>query len=108
MKTSELLISLAIMCIITYLCRMLTMVLFRKKIKNRFVYSFLQYIPLTVLAAMTFPAVFFSTAALISAVLGTAVAFVLAFFKKGLLVVALSATFTVFIAEYIMTLCGIL
>ncbi len=106
-ELKDLLISLAIMCVITYLCRVLTMILFRKKITNTFVYSFLQYIPLTVLAAMTFPAVFFSTAALLSAILGTIVAFVLAFFKRGLLTVALCATFTVFISEYIMSLLNL-
>ena len=45
---------------VTYLVRVLPLVVFRKKITNRFVRSFLAYIPYAVLAAMTFPAVFFA------------------------------------------------
>ena len=42
------------------------------------------------LAAMTFPDVFSSTAFTLSAVVGVAVAILLAYFEKGLLTVALS------------------
>lgn len=51
-------IYLLIMFAVTYLVRVLPLVVFRKKITNRFVRSFLAYIPYAVLAAMTFPAVF--------------------------------------------------
>ena len=50
-------IYLLIMFAVTYLVRVLPLVVFRKKITNRFVRSFLAYIPYAVLAAMTFPAV---------------------------------------------------
>ena len=53
-------IYLLIMFAVTYLVRVLPLVVFRKKITNRFVRSFLAYIPYAVLAAMTFPAVFFA------------------------------------------------
>lgn len=85
---------------------MVTMVIFRKKIENRYIQSFLLYMPYGVLSAMVFPAVFSSTASLISAVAGTAVALILAYFKKGLLPVALAATATVFIVEKILPLVG--
>lgn len=52
-------IYLFIMFAVTYLVRVLPLVVFKKKITNRFVRSFLTYIPYAVLAAMTFPAVFF-------------------------------------------------
>ena len=48
---------LAVMAIVTYLIRMVPYVAFRKKITNRFVSSFLYYIPYAVLGAMTFPAI---------------------------------------------------
>ena len=51
-------IYLFIMFAVTYLVRVLPLVVFKKKITNRFVRSFLTYIPYAVLAAMTFPAVF--------------------------------------------------
>ena len=65
----RILLSVAIMAGVTYLLRMLPLALFRKKIENRFVRSFLAYVPYAVLAAMTIPDIFFSTSQLLSAVL---------------------------------------
>ncbi len=88
---------LAVMAIVTYLIRMVPYVAFRKKITNRFISSFLFYIPYAVLGAMTFPAVFFSTSSLIPAICGCIVALVLAWFEKGLLTVAVCASAAVFV-----------
>ncbi len=99
---TEILLHIAVMAIVTYLVRMLPMVIFRNKIKNRFIRSFLYYMPYAVLAAMTFPAVFWSTDSIPSAIAGVAVALVLAFFEKGLVTVAVSACVAVFITEVIM------
>ena len=82
------------MAVITYLIRMLPMTIFRKKIRSRFIKSALYYIPYSVLSAMTFPAVFYSTGDVMSAVIGTIVALILAFFKMPMIVVALSASAT--------------
>ncbi len=82
---------IAVMALTTYLIRVVPMVFFRKKIENVRVRSFLYYVPYTVLAAMTFPAIFSSTASGMGAVAGCFVAVVLAYKKKGLLVVALGA-----------------
>lgn len=95
---------IALMAAITYLCRAVTLVLVRKKITNVRVLSFFEYLPYGVLSAMVFPAVFYSSASVISALVGTAVAVVLSFFKRGLLTVALSATAAVFVTELIMSL----
>lgn len=65
---------------------------------------FFEYLPYGVLSAMVFPAVLYSSASLISAIVGTVVAVVLSFFRRGLLTVALSATAAVFLTELIMTL----
>ena len=56
-----------VMAGVTYLVRMLPLVIFKKKITNRFIRSFLYYIPYAVLAAMTFPAILSATASPISA-----------------------------------------
>ena len=88
---------LAVMAVVTYLIRMVPYVAFRKKITNRFVSSFLYYIPYAVLGAMTFPAIFFSTASLIPAVCGCITALVLAWFEKGLLTVAVCASIAAFV-----------
>ncbi|MBO5411276.1 MAG: AzlD domain-containing protein, partial [Clostridia bacterium] len=42
---------------VTYLVRMLPMVLVKKEIKNRFILSFLYYMPYAVLSVMTVPAI---------------------------------------------------
>ena len=102
MKTAEnIFIYIAVMALVTYLIRMLPLVIFRKKIENRFIRSFLYYIPYAVLAAMAFPAVFSSTGSVWSAVAGLIVALLLAFFEKGLLTVALSSCVAVFIIEFL-------
>ena len=101
MKTAEnIFIYIAVMALVTYLIRMLPLVIFRKKIENRFIRSFLYYIPYAVLAG-TFPAVFSSTGSVWSAVAGLIVALLLAFFEKGLLTVALSSCVAVFVIEFL-------
>lgn len=96
------LISVAIMALVTYLPRMLPLVIFRKKINNRYVRSFLNYVPYAVLAAMTFPDIFSATSSPLSALAGLIVALALAYWGKGLLTVALSASAAVFLTELLM------
>ena len=86
---------------VTYLVRMLPLVFFRKRIESRFLKSFLYYVPYTVLAVMTVPAIFYATGSLYSAAAGAAVAIVLALFERGLLTVAAGSALTVFVAELI-------
>ena len=64
---------LAVMAGVTYLVRMLPLVLVKKKIENVFIRSFLYYVPYAVLAVMTIPAIFFATSSVISAAVGFAV-----------------------------------
>lgn len=97
MSTWYILGGIAIMAVMTYIIRVTPMVFFRKKIENVRIKSFLYYVPYTVLAAMTFPAIFSSTGSQIGAAAGCIVAVLLAYMKKGLLVVALSAAATVFV-----------
>ena len=80
---------------------MLPLVLVKKKIKNRFLLSFLYYVPYAVLSAMTVPAIFFATDHIASAAIGFAVAFFLAFKNKSLLTVAASACGAVLAAELV-------
>lgn len=95
------LLSVAIMAGVTYLLRMLPVTVFQKKIENRFIRSFLAYVPYAVLAAMTIPDIFFATSSLVSAALGLA-AVLLAYRGKSLLTVALGAVAVVFLAERLM------
>ena len=84
--------------------RVLPLTLIRGQIENRFLRSFLYYVPYAVLAAMTFPEVLYSTASLISALAGLAVALLLAYRGKGLLPVALTACGVVFVCERLLAL----
>lgn len=99
MKISYILLGIAVMAGITYLIRMIPMVFFRKKIESVWLQSFLYYVPYAVLTAMTFPAVFSSTGSTLSAVIGCAVALVLAFFERSLLLVAIGAAGAAFIVQ---------
>ena len=106
MNYTRILIGVAIMALVTYIPRMLPLAIFRKKIKSRFIRSFLAYVPYAVLAAMTFPEILYSTSHVISAVAGLLVALVLSYFGRGLLTVALSSTAVVFVVEQILKWMG--
>lgn len=95
----KLFLYIAVMAGVTYLIRMLPLVIFKKKITNRFIRSFLYYIPYAVLAAMTFPAILGATASPWSAAAGLLVALITAYFEWGLLPVALLSCVGVFICE---------
>ena len=86
----------------TYLIRAIPFSLVRKKIKNRFIRSFLFYIPFAVLSAMTLPSALYATDTVIGAAAGLAVAVVLSLWNKSLTVVAASACGAVLAAELLM------
>lgn len=94
-------IYLAIIVISTYLIRAIPFVLVKNQIENRFIKSFLHYIPYAVLTAMTIPAIFTATESVISAVAGFVVAVVLALRGKSLTVVALLSCVAVYLVELI-------
>ena len=102
MKTTTILIYLLIMALVTYLIRMAPLMLIRRKIENKFVRSFLYYIPYAVLAAMTVPAIFTATASVYSAIAGTIVGVILAYFERPLIVVASLSCCAVYITELLM------
>ncbi len=90
---------IGVMAGVTYLVRALPMMIFKKRITNRFFRSFLYYIPYAVLGAMTFPAILYSTGNTLAAALGMCAAIVLAYMEKSLLTVALAACAVVFIVS---------
>ena len=75
----------------TYLVRMLPLVLMKGRITNRFLLSFLHYIPYAVLSVMTVPAIFSATESPLSAVAGFLTAVLLAWQGRSLLQVAAAA-----------------
>ncbi len=95
-------IYIAVMAITTYLIRMVPLVFFRKQIKNRFIRSFLAYVPCACLTAMTFPAILYATNAVISGAVALTVALVATLCKRSLVTVAALSCAAVFITELIM------
>ncbi len=102
MPNGKFLVYLLAMAGVTYLVRMIPMVLIKEKIKNRFILSFLHYIPYTVLSVMTVPACFYATGNPLSAVIGFGVAVVAAFFERSLIQVAVLSCVGVLVAEFVM------
>ena len=94
----QLILYIAVMAAVTYLIRCLPLVCFSRRIKSRFLQSFLYYVPYAVLGAMTFPAVFTSGGALIPSCIGTLTAVILAWRGKSLLMVAAAASLAVYLA----------
>ena len=84
-------ICLLAMAIATYAIRVLPLTLIRKEITNKYIKSFLYYVPYAVLAALTFPAIFTATGNVVTSTAGTLVALVLAYFDTGLVIVAVGA-----------------
>ena len=88
----------------TYLVRAIPFAAMRKKIENRFIKSFLYYIPYAVLSAMTLPAAFYATGNIISGAVGLAVGGFFAFRGKGLTFVAVVSCAAAFLAECVLRL----
>ena len=86
---------------VTYLIRMLPMAFFRKKIKSEFICSLLYYIPYAVLSAMTFPAIFYCTGNIYTAMIGTAVALIASVSKGSLILVAILSCLAVLLSGFI-------
>ncbi len=92
-----------VMAGVTYLIRMLPLVLFKKEISNPFFKSFLYYVPYACLAAMTFPAILTApSSGMLAGAAGLLAALVAAYCEKSLLTVALCSCGAVFVVERIL------
>lgn len=97
-------IYILVMAFTTYLIRALPLVLLKKPIRSRFLRSFLHYVPVACLTAMTFPAILYATEHILSGVIGLAVAVVLSLRNKSLITVAAASCAVVFVAEKLLRL----
>ena len=88
----------------TYLIRAIPFALMQKKVTNKYVKSFLYYIPYAVLSAMTLPAAIYATGNVISGVAGLIVGGVFAYKGKGLTIVAVISCMSAFIIELLILL----
>lgn len=91
------------MALTTYCIRAIPLTLLKKPITNRFLRSFLHYVPPTCLTAMTFPAILSATENIASGAAGLVVGVLLALKKKSLIVVAVASCAAVFITEQLIS-----
>ncbi len=87
------------MAIVTYAIRVLPLTLIKGQIKNRFLQSFLYYVPYVTLAVMTFPAIVNATQSTVSGIAALIVGIVVAWLGFDLFKTAVSCCLIVFILE---------
>ena len=87
----------ALMAVVTYLPRMLPMVMFRRFKFPPFWKRFLRFIPYAALSALVFPGFLTSTGNPVSALAGGLAAFVLAWYRFNLMLIVLGGILGVMI-----------
>lgn len=85
--------------IVSYLIRVLPLTLIRKPITNKFIKSFLYYVPYVTLSVMTFPAIVQATNSPIAGIVALVIGIILSFFGAGLFPVACVCCTVVFVME---------
>ena len=87
------------MAVVTYAIRVLPLTLIRGQIKNRFLQSFLYYVPYVTLAVMTFPAIVHATQSTVSGVAALVIGIIVAWLGFDLFKTAVSCCLIVFVLE---------
>lgn len=90
---------LAIMAGVSFAIRVLPLTLIRKQIKNKFLQSFLYYVPYVTLAVMTFPAILDATQSPAAGAAALVVGIVAAWLGAGLFPVSVLCCAVVFVLE---------
>ena len=92
-------IYIAIMALVSYCIRVLPLTLIRKPIKNRFIQSFLYYVPYLTLAVMTFPAIVHATQSPVAGAAALVIGIVAAWWGASLFQVAVACCAVVLVIE---------
>ena len=87
---------------VTYAIRVLPLTLIRKQIKNKFLQSFLYYVPYVTLAVMTFPAIMDATQSPLAGAAALVVGIVAAWLGAGLFPVSVLCCVVVFLLELLL------
>lgn len=93
---------IAIMAGVSFAIRVLPLTLIRRPITNRFLRSFLYYVPYVTLAVMTFPAIVEATQTPVAGALALVVGIVLAFGGASLFKVSATCCVTVLLVELLL------
>jgi len=94
-------IYILIMIFTTNFIRILPLTLIRGEIKNRFIKSFLYYVPYVTLAVMTFPAIMDTTQSPIAGLVALGLGVIAAWCGLGLFPVSIICCLVVFVLELI-------
>ena len=100
--THNVLIYILIMAGVSFVIRSLPLTLIRKPITNRFIRSFLYYVPYVTLAVMTFPDILYAPDSVWAGLLALVAGIALALSGQGLLMVAVCSCAAVLIAEFVL------
>ncbi|MCR5773893.1 MAG: AzlD domain-containing protein [Lachnospiraceae bacterium] len=93
--------SLIVMILTVYAIRVLPFLIFRKEIKNKWVRSFLHYVPYVTLAVMTFPAILTAASSVWAGGAALVTGIAVALLGGDLFVVAISTCVAVFLTEMV-------
>lgn len=86
---------------LTYLIRLLPLLFVRRRIKNKFLKSFLYYVPYVVLSVMAFPAILLSTEHIAAGIAAALVCVFLAYMRRGLITCMIGSVTAALICELI-------
>lgn len=90
---------IAVMALVSYGIRVLPLTLIRRPIRNRFIQSFLFYVPYVTLSVMTFPAIVHATQTPVSGAAALAAGILAAWLGAGLFPVSVICCVLVFVIE---------
>jgi len=90
------------MSAVTIAIRLVPLTLIRGQVKNRFVRSFLYYVPYVTLAVMTFPAILTATQTPVSGALAFVIGIALAWYGASLFKVSAACCLIVFAVEFVL------
>ena len=94
--------AIAVMALVSYCIRVLPLTLIRREIRNRFIRSFLYYVPYVTLAVMTFPAIVQATDKLAAGAAALLVGTLIAWKKGSMVTVAAACCGVVLLLEAIL------
>lgn len=94
-------IYILVAAVVSLLIRALPTTLLRKQITNRFVRSFLYYVPYVTLSVMTFPAITEATKNPAAGYAALIVGILIAWFRRNLFETAIMCCLTVLVLEFI-------
>lgn len=97
--THSIYVYILLMAAVSLCIRVLPLTLIRKQIKNRFLQSFLYYVPYVTLAVMTFPAIMDATQSPIAGAAALLAGMIAAWLGAGLFPVSMLCCLVVFFLE---------